>query len=110
MIVQNLLKGGVKIGISSRGLGAIKEGDGCSIVSKLKLVTLGDIVSDPSAPDAFLQGVYEGAEWVYENGVYKKIDLSQEIDEYQQLLANTKKKDIQEAAVKIMTDYFSKLK
>lgn len=108
-IVQNLLEGEVKLGISSRGLGQIKESNGEKIVTMFKLITLGDIVINPSAPDAFLQGILESKEWIYENGVLIEKDLSEEIETYQSIIKKSNNKDINIVMKKIIEDYSKKL-
>ena len=68
-IAKNLLDEGVKLGVSSRGLGTIKEENGMKVVmDDFMLATAADIVADPSAPDAFVDGIMEGKEWIYANG------------------------------------------
>lgn len=65
-IVQNILEAGGKLGVSSRGVGSLKEQNGVNIVqSDFRLATAADVVSDPSAPGAFVQGIMENAEWIY---------------------------------------------
>ena len=67
-IAKNLLGEGVKLGVSSRGIGSLKEQDGCKMVADdFILATAADIVADPSAPDAFVNGIMEGKEWVWQN-------------------------------------------
>lgn len=70
-IVKNFIDEGIKIGTSSRGMGTLKEnGNGVQVVQDdFFLATAGDIVADPSAPSAFLQGIREGKEWVWDNGI-----------------------------------------
>jgi hypothetical protein len=108
--VKNLLNGGVKLGISSRGFGDVKESGGAKVVQSLYLVSLGDIVTNPSAPNAFLNSVMESTEWVWENGALVGKDLEQEIDEYQQAIKKASQKDIDEVAIKIFADYMQKIK
>ena len=68
-IAKNLLGEGVKLGVSSRGMGTLKRENGASVVGEdFMLATAADIVSDPSAPDAFVEGIMEGKEWDWENG------------------------------------------
>jgi hypothetical protein len=68
-IVGGLIREGVKLGVSSRGLGTLRQMDGFKIVEKdFRLMTAADVVSDPSAPDAFVTAVMENREWVWENG------------------------------------------
>lgn len=68
-IVGGLIREGVKLGVSSRGLGSLRQMDGFKLVEKdFRLMTAADVVSDPSAPDAFVTAVMENKEWVWENG------------------------------------------
>ena len=83
-IAKNLLGEGVKLGVSSRGMGTLKRENGASVVGEdFMLATAADIVSDPSAPDAFVEGIMEGKEWVWENGRLQEKDVAaikQELD------------------------------
>ena len=77
-IAKNLLDEGVKLGVSSRGLGSIKEEGGIKIVADdFMLATAADIVADPSAPDAFVNGIMEGREWVYAGGAIHEQTIDQ---------------------------------
>ena len=84
-IAKNLLDEGVKLGVSSRGMGSIRKEEKCNVVQDdFMLATAADIVADPSAPDAFVAGIMEGKEWVWDNGILKEAavaELKQEIDE-----------------------------
>ena len=72
-IAKSLLDEGVQLGVSSRGLGSIKKEGNCSVVADdFILSTAADIVADPSAPDAFVEGIYEGREWVTVDGKVKE--------------------------------------
>lgn len=77
-IARNLLDEGVKLGVSSRGIGSLRESrDGVKIVADdFMLATAADIVADPSAPDAFVQGIMEGREWVWQNGILKESEIA----------------------------------
>lgn len=71
-IVKNLLDDGARIGVSSRGMGTLREKDGImEVQGDFYLATAADIVADPSAPDAFVNGIMEGVEWIWDNGVLK---------------------------------------
>jgi len=71
-IVGNLLSEGAKLGVSSRGMGSVKERAGANYVQDdFSLATAADIVADPSAPDAFVDGIMEGKEWVWNNGIHE---------------------------------------
>ena len=84
-IAKNLLDEGVKLGVSSRGMGSIRKEENCNVVmDDFMLATAADIVADPSAPDAFVNGIMEGKEWVWDNGVLKEAKVAQikkEIDQ-----------------------------
>jgi len=78
-IVQNLMDEGARLGVSTRGMGSLKNGsDGIMEVQPdFYLATAADIVADPSAPNAFVQGIMEGREWVWDNGVIKEAEIAQ---------------------------------
>ena len=84
-IAKNLLDEGVRLGVSSRGMGSLSKEGNCNIVQDdFMLATAADIVADPSAPDAFVDGIMEGKEWVWDNGILKEsavAQIKQEIDE-----------------------------
>ena len=73
-IAQNLIGEGVTLGVSSRGVGSLKEDlHGCKVVGEdFMLATAADIVADPSAPDAFVSGIMEGKEWIWEGGILRE--------------------------------------
>jgi|TARA_B100000085_G_scaffold49103_1_gene42387 hypothetical protein len=76
-IAKNLLDEGVKLGVSSRGLGSIeRKGDMNVVKDDFMLSTAADIVADPSAPDAFVEGIMEGVEWIWSNGVWQESQLA----------------------------------
>jgi hypothetical protein len=83
-IAKSLLDEGVKLGVSSRGMGSLRKESNCNIVQDdFMLATAADIVADPSAPDAFVDGIMEGKEWVWDNGILKEsavAQIKQEID------------------------------
>ena len=75
-IVRNLIDDGAKLGVSSRGLGSLEQKGGAQYVKDdFQLATAGDIVADPSAPEAFVDGIMEGVEWVMENGILKAVEM-----------------------------------
>ena len=78
-IAKSLIGEGVTLGVSSRGVGSLKEDrDGCKVVGEdFMLATAADIVADPSAPDAFVSGIMEGKEWVWEGGILREQLASQ---------------------------------
>jgi hypothetical protein len=73
-IAQSLIGEGVKLGVSSRGIGSLtKTRDGINVVgSDFMLATAADIVADPSAPDAFVEGIMEGKEWIWDGGILRE--------------------------------------
>jgi hypothetical protein len=106
IIARNLIENGVQLGVSTRGLGSLKEKNGVNEVQDDFHLATVDIVADPSAPDAFVQGIYESAEWVCENGVWKTID----IEKAQKTLRETSKANLQETKLKMFEAFLSKLK
>ena len=77
-IATGLLGDGVQLGVSSRGMGSLVQREGVNYVGEdFMLATAADIVADPSAPDAFVQGIMEGKEWIWDNGLLKECDIEQ---------------------------------
>ena len=75
-IAKNLLREGVQLGVSSRGVGSLESKGGSNYVrDDFMLTTAADIVADPSAPDAFVNGIMEGKEWVWTNGAFKEAEI-----------------------------------
>jgi len=104
--VKGLLDSGANLGVSTRGVGSLKPHNGYQLVQDdFKLATAADIVSDPSAPDAFVQGIFEGKEWVLENGNWKEVDY----DRAKKVLSRTSQREIEEVALKLFEDYIRKL-
>ena len=105
-IVKNLMDEGATLGVSSRGMGSIKQTKGVSEVQgDFYLATAADIVADPSAPDAFVQGIMEGKEWIWDNGIIKEVN----IERYKQEIERAKKLQLEEAKIKAFADFMSKL-
>ncbi len=75
-IVKALINDGAKLGVSSRGLGSLEQkGNAQYVKDDFQLATAGDIVADPSAPEAFVEGIMEGVEWVYQNGILTALQV-----------------------------------
>ena len=105
-IAKNLMEAGATLGVSSRGMGSLKNIDGVNIVQPdFYLATAADIVADPSAPGAFVQGIMEGKEWVWDNGLVKEIN----INEYHDQIKSAKQKQLDEISLKIFENFLSKL-
>ena len=76
-IVKELLNAGAKLGVSSRGMGTLeKKGNTNYVKDDFYLATAGDIVADPSAPEAFVEGIMEGKEWIWDNGVLRESEVA----------------------------------
>ena len=105
-IVKNLIDEGAKLGVSSRGMGSLRNVKGTNIVQDdFHLATAADIVADPSAPEAFVEGVMEGKEWVWDNGVIKE----REIEKIRNELTNAKRKQLEETKLNLFKSFLSKL-
>ena len=106
-IVKNLLNDGARLGVSSRGMGSLKtDRQGVNMVqSDFQLATAADIVADPSAPDAFVDGVMEGVEWIYENGLIK----AKKIEEYKHSIARARTHKLQEVKLNVFNDFLKNL-
>jgi hypothetical protein len=105
-IVKNLIKEGAKLGVSSRGMGSLKSLGGSNIVQDdFYLATAADIVADPSAPNAFVEGIMEGREWIWEHGSLRE----QEISSYKRNIERTNRRQLEEKKLEIFRDFLSKL-
>ena len=106
-IVESLIKDGGQLGVSSRGMGSVKPSrDGTGVVqSDFYLATAADIVADPSAPDAFVNGIMEGKEWVWENGVIREATVA----DYKKQIKTASKKELEETKLTIFKDFITKL-
>lgn len=105
-IVKGLLDGGVSLGVSTRGVGSLKPHNGYQLVQDdFKLATAADIVADPSAPDAFVQGIMENAEWIWENGQWKQVEL----EKARNAIKTASKNEIEAVAIRLFENYFSKI-
>jgi hypothetical protein len=105
-IARKLIEGGAQLGVSSRGMGSLKNVNGVNIVQPdFYLATAADIVADPSAPGAFVQGIMEGKEWMLINGVWTEQDQSQAI----QQMRKASRKEIEEVSLNIFGSFLKKL-
>jgi hypothetical protein len=104
-IVKNLIDEGAQLGVSSRGMGSLESKKGAQYVrDDFYLATAADIVADPSAPNAFVEGIMEGKDWVWDNGIVKEVDIA----EYKRQL-NQRTTHRKEQKVKLFADFLSKL-
>ena len=105
-IVMNLIDEGAQLGVSSRGMGSLQSGSQGNVVGKdFYLATAADIVADPSAPAAFVEGIMEGKEWVWDNGVLK----SMEVEKYKEEIEKTKRAELAEKKASIFKDFLNKI-
>jgi hypothetical protein len=105
-IARNLIEGGAQLGVSSRGMGSLKNVNGVNVVQPdFYLATAADIVADPSAPGAFVQGIMEGKEWMLVDGVWTEQDYS----EARQQVRQVSRKDIEKVSLHIFENFLKKL-
>ena len=105
-IVKGLIDEGAQLGVSSRGMGSLVQKNGANYVGKdFYLATAADIVADPSAPDAFVEGIMENKEWIWDNGVIK----AQDIEEYKEHIKEAKRLKLAEAKVNVFKNFIEKL-
>ena len=107
-IAKSLIGEGVTLGVSSRGVGSLKENsDGCKVVGEdFMLATAADIVADPSAPDAFVSGIMEGKEWVWEGGILRE-SLASQTKKHINTLVDQKR--LEEHKLNLFNDFLSNL-
>ena len=105
-IVKGLIDEGAQLGVSSRGMGSIMQRNGANYVKDdFMLATAADIVADPSAPAAFVEGIMEGKEWVWDNGLL----VEKDIEAWKMEVINTKKRQLEEKKLEIFDSFIRKL-
>ena len=105
-IVRNLIDDGAKLGVSSRGLGSLEQKGGAQYVKDdFQLATAGDIVADPSAPEAFVEGIMEGVEWVYQNGILTAVEM----EKMQSELKSAKLNQLEETKINLWKRFVENL-
>jgi hypothetical protein len=105
-IVKNFISEGVKLGVSSRGMGSVKTNkEGVNEVQSDFVLSTVDIVADPSAPDAFVNGIMEGKEWVWENGIIKEKD----INAMKKTIKNAKMKELEQKKIDVFAKFLQNL-
>jgi hypothetical protein len=105
-IVKNLMKEGAKLGFSSRGMGSLVKKNGImEVQNDFYLATAADIVADPSAPGAFVQGIMENKEWLFVEGRFVEVDF----DNAKRQIRQAPRTQIESVALKLFENYLSKL-
>ena len=106
-IVKNLMDEGASLGVSTRGMGSIRENKQgfMEVQDDFHLATAADIVADPSAPDAFVRGIMEGVEWVWDNGLLK----AQKIEEMKTTIKKASRKNLEEAKLNVFKKFIDEL-
>ena len=105
-IVKNLMDEGAKLGVSSRGMGSLRQKGGANVVSDdFYLATAADIVADPSAPAAFVNGIMEGKEWIWDNGILDERHVAR----IEQQIKLTSQKQLDEVQIKAFDQFMSSL-
>ena len=105
-IVKNLIKEGASLGVSSRGMGSLKAKNGINQVQDdFYLATAADIVADPSAPDAFVEGIMEGVEWILDGGKW----VEQFVEQSQKEIRTVSKADLEEAKLRVFNKFLKLL-
>jgi len=105
-IVKGLIDEGAQLGVSSRGMGSIINRNGINFVKDdFYLATAADIVADPSAPDAFVEGIMESREWVWDNGVLKQVD----IESWKRQIQEARRTVLEEKKLEVFKSFLTKL-
>ena len=107
-IASSLVEEGVKLGVSSRGIGSLKQTrEGINVVGDdFMLATAADIVADPSAPDAFVQGIMEGKDWVWDGGILREKFAEKT---YKEINTLVDQKQLDENKLNLFNDFLSNL-
>ena len=104
-IAKNLIDEGAKLGVSSRGMGSLEERKGVNYVKDDFLLSAVDLVADPSAPGAFVNGIMEGKEWVWDNGIIRE----KRIEEYKHVIEKASTHELEEKALSVFKDFMSSI-
>lgn len=104
-IVKNLIDEGAQLGVSTRGMGSLKPKNGYQEVQEDFMLAAIDIVADPSAPNAFVNGIMEGREWIFQNGLWSE----RELEASRKFIKNSSKRELNKNIVKIFEQYFKGL-
>ena len=104
-IVKGLVAGGVQLGVSSRGMGSLERSRDSMLVKDDFILSTVDIVQDPSAPEAFVNGIMEGVDWVWNNGIL----TAEHIEKYETEIKRASSRNLHEAQLAVFADFLSKL-
>jgi len=104
-IVKNLINEGARLGVSTRGMGSLKAKNGYNEVQPDFMLSAVDIVADPSAPNAFVNGIMEGKEWVWNNGILEEMY----IEEYKKQIKKATSNNLEKKALKLFEDFLRKI-
>jgi hypothetical protein len=105
-IVKNLINEGARLGVSTRGMGSLKAKNGYNEVQPDFMLSAVDIVADPSAPNAFVNGIMEGKEWIWNNGIL----VEQEIDAYHRELSRVSSRKLESKGIELFENFLKRLK
>jgi hypothetical protein len=104
-IVKNLIAEGARLGVSTRGMGSLKQKNGYNEVQPDFMLSAVDVVADPSAPGAFVNGIMEGREWVWNNGMLEEMYIEQ----YKKEIKKTATKNLEKTTIKLFEDFLKRL-
>lgn len=104
-IVKSLIKEGARLGVSTRGMGSLKAKNGYNEVQPDFMLSAVDIVADPSAPNAFVNGIMEGKEWIWDNGIL----VEKEIDIYRKEISAASARELESKGIKLFENFLRKL-
>jgi len=105
-IVKNLINEGARLGVSTRGMGSLKAKNGYNEVQPDFMLSAVDIVADPSAPNAFVNGIMEGKEWIWNNGIL----VEKEIDAYHRELSRASARELESKGIQLFENFLKRLK
>ena len=109
-IAKNIIESGGQLGVSTRGMGSLKERNGImEVQDDFHLATAGDIVADPSAPDAFVNGIMEGIEWVWDNGILKASKIEEYKEEIEEAASKVSKHELEEAKLRVWKHFLTNI-
>lgn len=106
-IARNLIESGVQLGVSTRGMGSLVEKNGImEVQDDFYLATAADVVADPSAPNAFVNGIMEGVDWIWDGGIFK----AKHVDKAKKLVESAPKSNLEEVKLRVFQHFLSNIK